>query len=315
MAGGDGNTRRAHAAELKMQTQRKIRGLPVHQVPAVYHRRLGDLMISTVSDGYVDPPLDVVQVVSQVEVTRLIMAGLGKPTPRISVNMFAVRSAEKTYLVDAGSGTTMGPTCGRLPANLAAAGIALEEVDAVLLTHVHPDHSNGLTSDDGKALFPNAEIIVHENEIAFWFDDAAMAAATPRARTRYFEAARFRLAPYKGRIRTFREGEVLPAISGIPCPGHTPGHSAYRFSSGGEDLLIWGDTVHIPELQVPRPDITMLYDTDQPLAAASRVAMFDLAVRGNLLIGGMHLHFPGFARMARENGGYRILTEPWAYTL
>jgi glyoxylase-like metal-dependent hydrolase (beta-lactamase superfamily II) len=298
-----------------MQTERKIRGLPVHQVPAVYHRRLGDFMVSTVSDGYVDPPLDVVQVVSQAEVTRLIMAGLGKPTPRISVNMFAVRSAEKTYLVDAGSGTTMGPTCGRLPDNLAAAGIALEEVDAILLTHVHPDHSNGLTSDDGKALFPNAEIIVHEAEPAFWFDDVAMAAATPRARTRYFESARFRLAPYKGRIRTFREGEVLPGISGVPCPGHTPGHSAFRFSSGSEDLLIWGDTVHIPELQVPRPDITMLYDTDQPLAAASRVAMFDLAVRDNLLIGGMHLHFPGFARMTRENGVYRILTEPWAYTL
>jgi glyoxylase-like metal-dependent hydrolase (beta-lactamase superfamily II) len=314
MAGGDGNTR-AHAAELKMQTQRKMRGLPVQQVPAVYHRRLSDLMISTVSDGYVDPPLDAVQVVSQAEVTRLMMAGLGKPTPRISVNMFAVRSAEKTYLVDAGSGTTMGPTCGRLPDNLAAAGIALEEVDAILLTHVHPDHSNGLTSDDGKALFPNAEIIVHEAEMAFWFDDVAMAAATPRSRTRYFEAARFRLAPYKGRIRTFREGEVLPGIAGIPCPGHTPGHAAYRFSSGSEDLLIWGDTVHIPELQVPRPDITMLYDNDQPLAAASRVAMFDLAVRDKLLIGGMHLHFPGFARMTRENGAYGILTEPWAYTL
>jgi glyoxylase-like metal-dependent hydrolase (beta-lactamase superfamily II) len=315
MANGDGNARRSHAAELKMQSQRKIRGLPIHQVPAVHHRRLGDFMISAISDGYVDPPLDAVQVVSQAEVTRLMMAGLGKPTPRISVNMFAVRSAEKTYLVDAGSGTTMGPTCGRLPDNLAAAGIALEEVDAVLLTHVHPDHSNGLTSDDGKALFPNAEIIVHEAEIAFWFDDAAMAAATPRARTRYFEAARFRLAPYKGRIRTFREGEVLSAISGIPCPGHTPGHSAYRFSSSGEDLLIWGDTVHIPELQIPRPDITMLYDTNQPLAAASRMAMFDLAVRDNLLIGGMHLHFPGFARMTRENGRYTLLTEPWAYTL
>lgn len=289
--------------------------LPLHQVPGLYHRRLGDLMVSTVSDGYVDPSLDVVQVVTQDEVTRLIMAGLGKPTPRISVNMFAVRSANKTYLVDAGSGTTMGPTCGRMPENLAAAGIAPEEIDAILLTHVHPDHSNGLTSDDGKALFPKAEIIVHENEIAFWFDDAAMAVATERARTRYFKAARFRLAPYKGRIRTFRDGEVLPGITAIPCPGHTPGHSAYRFSSGGEDLLIWGDTVHIPELQIPRPDITMLYDTNGPLAAASRVAIFDLVVRDKLLIGGMHLHFPGFARMTSEDGKYRLLTEPWAYIL
>jgi glyoxylase-like metal-dependent hydrolase (beta-lactamase superfamily II) len=298
-----------------MQNKRRMPLLPSRQVPAVYHRRVGDLLISTVSDGYIDPPLDVVQVVSEAEARQLVMAGIGKPTPRISVNMFAVRSAEATYLIDAGSGTTIGPTCGRLPDNLAVAGIALEEVGAVLLTHVHPDHSNGLTSDDGKALFPNAEIVVHEAEIAFWFNDAAMAVATPRARTRYFEAARFRLAPYKGRIRTFREGEVLPGISAIPCPGHTPGHSSYRLSSDGEGLLIWGDTVHIPELQVPRPDITMIYDTDQPLAAASRKAIFDLAVRDGLLIGGMHLHFPGFARMTNESGGYKLLTEPWAYSL
>jgi glyoxylase-like metal-dependent hydrolase (beta-lactamase superfamily II) len=142
-----------------------------------------------------------------------------------------------------------------------------------------------------------------------------MAAATERSRTRYFESARFRLAPYRGRIRTFREGEVLPGIRGVPCPGHTPGHAAYRISSGDEDLLVWGDTVHVPELQVPRPDITMLYDSDPPLAAASRRAMFDLAVDEALLVAGMHLHFPGFARMARGADGYRLVTEPWAYTL
>jgi glyoxylase-like metal-dependent hydrolase (beta-lactamase superfamily II) len=289
--------------------------VPTHQVPAVYHRRLGEIVISAVSDGYVDPPMDAVQVASQDEVTRMMMESLGKPTPRISVNMFAIRSPDKTYLVDAGSGTTMGPTCGRLPENLAAVGISPESVNAILLTHVHPDHSNGITSDDGEALFPRAEIIVHENEMKHWFDDRAMAAATERAKTRYFAAARFRLAPYQGRIRTFRDGEVLPGIAGIPCPGHTPGHVSYRIGSAGEEILIWGDTVHVPELQVPRPDIYMLYDSDGPMAARSREAIFELAVRDNLLVGGMHLHFPGFARMARRNGQYRVLPEPWAYTL
>ena len=77
-----------------MPNQAKMRDLPVDQVPAVYHRRLGDLVISTVSDGYADTPLDVVQGVSQAEATRLVMAGLGKPTLRSSVNTFAVRSAE-----------------------------------------------------------------------------------------------------------------------------------------------------------------------------------------------------------------------------
>lgn len=289
--------------------------IPTEQVPGIYHRRVGDLVVTSASDGYVDPPMDAVQVISQAEVRRMMMAALGKPSPRISVNMFALRSAGRTYLVDAGSGTTMGPTCGRLPDNLAAAGIPPEDVDAILLTHVHPDHSNGITSDDGTALFPRAEIVVHEREMSHWFDDAARAVATERARTRYFEAARFRLAPYRDRIRTFREGEVLPGIAGIPCPGHTPGHAAFRISSAGEEILIWGDTVHVPELQVPRPDIYMVYDSDGPQAAASRQAIFDLVVRDDLLVGGMHLHFPGLARMARQDGTYRVLTEPWAYTL
>ena len=157
--------------------------------------------------------------------------------------------------------------------------------------------------------------MAHEAELAHWFDDAAMAAATERSRARYFASARFRLPPYRGRTRTFREGEVLPGVIGVPCPGHTPGHCAYRIRSGEEEMVIWGDTVHVPELQVPRPDVTMLYDHDGPLAAASRVAVFETAVRDRLVIGGMHLHFPGFARLAREGAGYRLQTEPWAYEI
>ncbi len=288
---------------------------PTSQVPGVYHRRLGDLLVSTVSDGYVDPPAGAAVGVTQAEADAMVAAATGQPAVRIAVNMFAIRAPGRTWLVDAGSGTTMGPSCGRLPDNLAVAGITPEEVDTVLLTHVHPDHSNGLTGDDGKALFPRAEVVVNAAELAHWFDDAAMARATERARTRYFAAARFRLAPYRDRIRTFGSGEVLPGVTAVPCPGHTPGHTAFRIRSGGEELLIWGDTVHVPELQVARPDITMLFDADGPMAAASRRAMFDLAVRERLLVGGMHLHFPGFARMSAVDGAYRVLAEPWGYEL
>jgi len=288
---------------------------PTAQVSATYHHRLGDMLVTAVSDGYVDPPPDATTCVTPAEAERMVVDATGRPGLRIGVTMFALRWAGRTVLVDAGSGTTMGPTCGRLPGNLRAAGIEPGDVDTILLTHVHPDHSNGLTSDDGTALFPRAEVVVHKGEMDHWFDDSAMAAATERSRTRYFASARFRLAPYRGRIRTFEQGEVLPGITGVPCPGHTPGHAAYRIRSGGEDLLIWGDTVHVAEWQVPRPDIFMLYDTDGRMAAASRVAIFELAVKEHLLVGGMHLHFPGFARLARDGAAYRLQTEPWAYTL
>jgi glyoxylase-like metal-dependent hydrolase (beta-lactamase superfamily II) len=290
-----------------------VSALPTRQVPGVYHRRLGPLLVTALSDGYVDPPADAARGVTPEEAEALMVAGTGRPGTRISVNAFAIRGGGRTILVDAGSGTTMGPSCGRLPENLHAAGISEAEVDAVLLTHVHPDHSNGLTTDEGVALFPRADIHVHAAEMAHWFDDAAMAAATERSRTRYFQSARFRLAPYRDRIRTFAEGLVLPGITAVPCPGHTPGHSAFRLSAPDESMMIWGDTVHVPELQVPRPDVTMLYDADPPMAAASRRAIFELVVRDGLVVGGMHLHFPGFARMARSGGEYRVLPEPWSY--
>lgn len=283
------------------------------QVPGVYHRRLGNLVVTALSDGYIDPPLDAVRGMPPAEANRVVQNSTGQPRVRIGVTMFAIRGEGRTVLVDAGSGATLGPTCGRLPDNLRAAGIDPDTVDTILLTHIHPDHSNGLTSDEGVALFPRAEVVVHADELAHWFDDAAMAAADDRTRTRYFASARFRLPPYASHTRTFHGGEVLPGIVGLPSPGHTPGHCAYQIRSGAEEMIIWGDTVHIPELQVPRPDVTMLYDYDGPLAASSRKEIFEMIVRDRLVIGGMHLHFPGFARLIRDGAAYRLQTEPWAY--
>lgn len=297
-------------------TKNITRAIPSVQVPGLHHRRVGAMIVTTLSDGFVDPPTEAVQVITPAEAEALLVAGIGRPRPRISVNMFALRWPDRTVLVDAGSGSMMGPTCGRMPDTMTAAGIQPEAVSAILLTHVHPDHSGGITDDDGAALFPNAEIVVHEAEIAHWFDDARMAAATERQRVRYFAGGRFRLRPYAGRIRTFRDGDtVLPGVTALLCDGHTPGHCAYRIRSDDEEILIWGDTVHVPEIQVPRPDVYMLYDYDGPKAAASRATILALAARDDLLIGGMHLHFPGLGRVAAHDGTYRILPEPWTYTL
>src|SRR5262249_11356352 len=207
-------------------------------------------------------------------------------------NRFRVHPAGRPALMDPGAGDTMGATLGQLPRALAAVGVAPEAIDTVLLTHMHPDHSNGLAHADGRRLFPNAEIALHEKEIPHWFDDAAMARAPESQRTRYFAAARQQIAPYRDRLKQFRDGEVFHGVTAIPIPGHTPGHTAYAIASGSERLLVWGDTVHIPELQVPRPEVTMVFDTDPDAAAKSRVRVFDMVATDHLPVAGMHLHFP-----------------------
>src|SRR4030095_16742883 len=99
---------------------------------------------------------------------------------------------------------------------------AASDIEAVLLTHMHPDHSAGLTNmETGERNFPNAELVVHENEPRHWFDDAAMARATERAKKLYFQCAREQTTPYKERTRLFTAGEIFPGVTAIPRLGHT----------------------------------------------------------------------------------------------
>ena len=157
---------------------------------------------------------------------------------------------------------------------------------------------------------------MHENEPRHWSDDAAMARGSDREKKLFFQQAREQMAPYRQRMRTFRQGQVLPGVTAVPCHGHTPGHTAYLIESGADRLLIWGDTVHIPEVQVPDPEVTMVVDSDPPAAAASRRRIFDMAASERLLVTGMHLHFPGFGHVARNgSAGYAFVPEPWQQVL
>jgi glyoxylase-like metal-dependent hydrolase (beta-lactamase superfamily II) len=175
----------------------------------------------------------------------------------IAVNAFLLKLQGRWALIDAGAGNSMGPTLGKLPEHLRAFGVAPEEIAAVFLTHIHPDHSNGLVDDAGRAVFPNAELILHEAEARFWLDREQASGETERIRRNIARAA-VATAPYRSRMRPVREGEAMAGISAVALPGHTPGHTGWLLASGKASLLIWGDLVHLASVQVARPDIEFL---------------------------------------------------------
>ncbi|NKE43147.1 MBL fold metallo-hydrolase [Roseomonas frigidaquae] len=287
----------------------------MRQVAGVFHRRVGDIHVTALHDGHQDVAMSTVLGIPAEDAAAMLHAAF-RPVPRrTAVNAFLIRHGGRIALIDTGCGPAR-PTVGFLAANLAAAGIAPSQVDTVLMTHLHPDHFGGLSDGQGKAHFPAAELCLHADEHAYWHDDSAMMrVADPARRQLFFGDARARLAPYRDRTRLFTGGEVFPGVTAVPLPGHTPGHTGFLVASGDASLLIWGDIVHVQELQVPRPEVTMLVDVDPVQAQQTRRRLFDRVAADRQAVAGMHLHFPALAHLSRDGDSYRLVPDAWTLDL
>src|SRR4051812_40139084 len=180
--------------------------IPKQQIPGVYHRRVGDITVTAISDGFLDGSMQVLRNISVDEATSILAASF-RPARRTSVNAFLIHSGGRLALVDTGSGTYLLPTAGKVLANIKAAGIDPAKIDTVILTHMHPDHSAGLADrTTGQRFFPNAELVMHEREPEHWFDDANMAKGTDREKRDFFQAGREQAVGCAGRRRAAHQG-------------------------------------------------------------------------------------------------------------
>ncbi|WP_199089918.1 MBL fold metallo-hydrolase [Bosea sp. ASV33] len=266
-------------------------------------RRIGAYEVSILHDGVFEAPLDVLIHADGAAARDGALARWGKPKISIVVNCFALKGQDGITLVDAGTGPFWGDAMGHAPAAMAAAGIAPEDVARVLITHLHGDHALGLFDGDA-ARFPNAEIIVPEADFGF-YDNEANRARTPEKKQGAFAITATLKKLYVGRIRAVPAGEAHPGISLIPLPGHTFGHSGYLIEGADESLLLWGDALHLSDLQASDPDIGFVYDLDAATALASRRGILERAAHENWLVGGGHVE--GFRRVVKKGAGYELI--------
>jgi len=182
---------------------------------------------------------------------------------------------------------------GHIVAELKKNGLAAGDVKTILMTHLHRDHYGGLVDTEGKAAFPNATVYVSRAERAYWVDE--------KKDQNVIRA----LAQYAGRVRVFEFGDrLLPGVKALDTSGHTPGHVSFLLKSGKEKLLIIGDLIHFPHIQLPLPEVAVRYDVDPAKAIQARKRIFDYAVENNIPMAGMHVPFPGMLRLKKAGAGY-----------
>ncbi len=271
----------------------------------VYRFTVGEARVTALSDGTL--PLDIKPLVRGLppgQVDALLAERFERDPLETSINAYLVEAGGRVLLVDTGAGQLFGPYGGKLPASLAAAGYRPEQVTDILLTHVHTDHSGGLALD-GRIAFPNATVHVGQADLDFFLDRANIAKGMP---PRHHEEAVATVGPYlkAGKVKAFtKRAEILPGVTAIPTPGHTPGHAFYRVESKGESIEFWGDIIHVGPVQMPHPEATVTYDIDQDAARAQRLARFAEEADTGQLTAAAHLPFPGVGRLRREGNGYR----------
>lgn len=276
-----------------------ISAASAQEVPSTFTYRVGAFEVSLLSDG-------------QRRGNSAILIGaasemLEKYAPDgsfpMATNAFLVRTPDKNILVDAGTGA-------RIFDNLYALGVDAGQIDAILITHMHGDHTGGLLRD-GKAAFPKAGLCIPQPEYDYWMSDETMA-GMPENRRGGFLSVREVVAAYGENLHLFQPGQlegkhspVLPGFQTIAAYGHTPGHTIYLVESGSDKLLIWGDLAHAMAVQMPCPQVAVTYDTDPGQAIAIREKVLRYVLENKLPVAGMHIPFPGMGTLSADpSGGY-----------
>ncbi|QNK03721.1 MBL fold metallo-hydrolase [Dyella telluris] len=261
----------------------------------IFRFKIGNLDAVALKDGDIDAANDgkTFAVGQPTEAVSTLLTAAGQPTDvlHLSIQPLLVHSGKRVLLFDTGAADASFARAGRLPASLHEAGVAPSQVTDIFISHRHPDHTGGLLTHDGVRAFPNATIHISAPEWEALKKDGDSAAL---------------VAAIASKVETFKPGAaILPGVvTAVDVRGHTPGHSAYEITSGSDRLLYIGDVVHHYVISVQRPEWTVEYDENAPLAQSTRRAELERVAEDNERIYAVHFPFPGLGHVKKQGGSF-----------
>lgn len=273
--------------------------------PTHYRFSLGEYEVTTLLDGALpfDGPHPIFGEDQPEEAVQELAEASFLPRTRME-NVFVpvvVSTGETLILFDGGNALERRPGAGNLVEALERAGYRPEQVDVVVITHMHPDHIGGLMSD-GAPTYPNARYVTGAVEHNFWSHEDRLSGPTEGVG----RLVQSNVVPLAERTSFIEDGDtVAPGITAQAAFGHTPGHMAFHIESGGRRVLLWADTANHFVASVQRPDWHVRFDMDKEAAAATRRRVFDMAASERLPVIGYHMPFPGLGFVERTDDGYR----------
>lgn len=273
--------------------------------------RIGRFTVTALADGYADMPYSYFpgRMPDQVEQAAQAQFVARPGGVRFLFNQYLIEDGGRRILIDAGPAGSLGKT-GMLPQALASLGVGADQIDAIIVTHMHQDHIGGLVAG-GRTCFPNAELYIDRRDVAHWTDPAKRAGAPDYLQPSFAMSADVvRLYP---RLQAMDgERQITRGVSIVDLTGHTPGHIGVRIEDAGQSLIMVSDMV-FPVVHPVATDVNFLMEADHAAARAMRDRFFPRAADEGVLIAATHMAFPGLGRIVSDRETLRWQPADWAF--
>ncbi len=283
--------------------------------PAYHRFMLGQFRMTVISDGHLLlPAAGLAASATLDEVMAFLQTHKLSTEENYShTNHLLIETGDHTVLVDVGSGNRFLPTAGRLVENLESAGFAPDDITHVIITHAHPDHIWGIRDDFDEPLFPSATYVIGAAEHDWWRQDGLVNTVPPEMQQMVVGAVNALNVDGVDWLRMQDGDAVVPGITMMATPGHTPGHMSVHIESDGNRLIALADSMTHAYISIERPTWHGGFDQNGDQAAGTRARLLDMAATDGMTVIGYHFPFPGVGHIMRADDGYRFVPTLWRW--